>query len=235
MNIFDVVIILCIALVGVIGLKRGIIKEAVVLIGTILVICVAFWLKDPLAAFLCKHLPFFHLRSGLGVVTSLNIIFYQLIAFLLLVILLLFLLRILIHVSGFLSKIVNATIILALPNQLLGLLLGLIEGYIIVFLALNILAVPLGDNALFVDSGVRQYIMNESPILNDQFGGINRALEDIMTLEEGGSQNENDLKVIDIMLKYKVVSVDFMEEVKETGKLDSIVGIDAVINKYKEE
>ena len=62
MNIFDVVIILCIALVGVIGLKRGIIKEAVVLIGTILVICVAFWLKDPLAAFLCKHLPFFHLR-----------------------------------------------------------------------------------------------------------------------------------------------------------------------------
>ncbi len=235
MNIVDVVIILCIALVGVIGLKRGIIKEAVVLVGTIIVVAIAFWLKDPFAAFLCDHLPFFHLRSNLGGLVSLNIILYQLVAFLLLVILLLFILRVLIRISGFLSKIVNATIILAFPNKILGLLLGLVEGYVLVFIALNIIAVPLGDNNLFIDSSVRQFIMNESPILKDQFGGINHALEDIMTMEKSDNQNENDLKVIDTILKYKVVSVDFIDDVKATGKIDSIEGVDAIIDKYREE
>ena len=36
------------------------------------------------------------------------------------------------------------------------------------------------------------------------------------------------------MLKYKVVSTDFMDNVKETGKLDTISGLDNVINNYRE-
>ena len=232
MNIFDVVILLAIALGGVVGLKRGVLKELVVVIGTILVFFLAFILKDYLAAFLCTNLPFFHFASSLGGLNSLSIIFYQLISFLIIVIILLFLLRILIRITGFVSKIVDATIILALPNKILGFIVGLIEGYIIVFLALNILAIPLNGNADFANSNLREFIMNDTPVLSDSFGGINHALDDILSLE-GQDVDTNNLTVIDTLLKYKVVSVDFVEELVDTGKLQDVDGLDAVLDKYR--
>ena len=234
-NIFSVVIILLILLCGVIGSKRGILKELVVIVGTIIVFVIAFLFKDILAGVLCTYLPFFNFKIPLGNLISLNIIFYQLIAFLIIVIVLRFILQILIDVTGILSKIINATIILALPNKLLGFIVGLIEGYILMFIILNVIAIPMSGSSLFMNSGVRKYIVNETPVLNDTIGGLNYAIDDVLSLSSKDDRNTNDLKVIDIMLKYKTVSVEFMDKVKETGKLDTITGLDNVINKYREE
>ena len=90
MNIFDVVIILMIAMFGVVGLKRGVLKELVVTVGSFLVFFLAFALKDVLASFFCQHFPFLHFTKSLGGVSSLSIVFYQLIAFLLLEIILVY-------------------------------------------------------------------------------------------------------------------------------------------------
>lgn len=234
-NIFSVVIILLILLCGVIGSKRGILKELVVIVGTIIVFVIAFLFKDILAGVLCTYLPFFNFKIPLGNLISLNIIFYQLIAFLIIVIVLRFILQILIDVTGIFSKIINATIILALPNKLLGFIVGLIEGYILMFIILNVIAIPMSGSSLFMNSGVRKYIVNETPVLNDTIGGLNYAIDDVLSLSSKDDRNTNDLKVIDIMLKYKTVSVEFMDKVKETGKLDTITGLDNVINKYREE
>lgn len=233
-NIFSVVIVLLILLCGVLGSKRGILKELVIIVGTIIVFILAFFLKDFLAAFFCKYLPFFNLRIPLGNLVSLNIIFYQLIAFLLIVIVLRLVLQILVDVTGIFSRIINATIILALPNKLLGFVVGLLEGYILMFIILNVLALPMSGSELFMNSGVRQFIVNDTPILKDTIGGLNYAIEDVLSLSSDDDRNSNDLKVIDIMLKYDVVSVEFMDDVKATGKLDSIKGIDNVINNYRE-
>lgn len=232
MNIFDVVIILMIAMFGVVGLKRGVLKELVVTVGSFLVFFLAFALKDVLASFFCQHFPFLHFTKSLGGVSSLSIVFYQLIAFLLLVIIFQMILRILIKVSGFIGKVIDATIILALPNKLLGFCVGIIEGYLVVFLALNILAIPLHGNELFKESKVRDYIMNDSIFLSDHFGGMNYALDDILTMDSKDT-NTNDLKVIDTLLKYKVVSVDFLEQLKENNRLSDIQGIDEILDHYK--
>lgn len=234
-NIFSVVIILLILLCGVIGSKRGILKELVVIVGTIIVFAIAFFFKDALAGVLCTYLPFFNFKIPLGNLISLNIIFYQLIAFLIIVIVLRLILQILIDVTGIFSKIINATIILALPNKLLGFIVGLIEGYILMFIILNVIAIPMSGSSLFMNSGVRKYIVNETPVLKDTIGGLNYAIDDVLSLSSKDDRNTNDLKVIDIMLKYKTVSVEFMDKVKETGKLDTITGLDNVINKYREE
>ena len=117
-------------------------------------------------------------------------------------------------------------------NKILGFIVGLIEGYIIVFLALNILAIPLNGNADFANSNLREFIMNDTPVLSDSFGGINHALDDILSLE-GQDVDANNLTVIDTLLKYKVVSVDFVEELVETGKLQDVDGLDAVLDKYR--
>ena len=74
-NIFGVVIVLLILLCGVLGSKRGILKELVVIVGTIVVFAIAFFLKDPLASFFCTYLPFFNFKIPLGNLVSLNIIF----------------------------------------------------------------------------------------------------------------------------------------------------------------
>lgn len=234
-NIFSVSIILLILLCGVIGSKRGILKELVVIVGTIIVFAIAFFFKDALAGVLCTYLPFFNFKIPLGNLISLNIIFYQLISFLIIVIVLRLILQILIDVTGIFSKIINATIILALPNKLLGFIVGLIEGYILMFIILNVIAIPMSGSSLFMNSGVRKYIVNETPVLKDTIGGLNYAIDDVLSLSSKDDRNTNDLKVIDIMLKYKTVSVEFMDKVKETGKLDTITGLDNVINKYREE
>ena len=234
-NIFSVIIVLLILLCGVLGSKRGILKELVVIIGTIVVFVLSFFLKDFVAGFFCTYLPFFNFRIPLGNLISLNIIFYQLIAFLILVIIFRLILQILIDVTGIFSKIINATIILALPNKLLGFIVGLLEGYILMFIILNVIAIPMSGSKLFMSSGVRQFIVNDTPVLKDSLGGLNYAIEDVLSLSSKDDRNTNDLKVIDIMLKYKTVSVDFMDDVKEPGKLDDISGLDDVLNKYREE
>ena len=147
----------------------------------------------------------------------------------------LFILRIVIRVSGFLGKIINATIILALPNKLLGMLVGFIEGYVIVFFLLNALMIPLSNNSTFMESGVRSFIMTETPILKDSFGGINKALEDIFTKDK---QNENinmNLQVIDTMLKYNVVTPSYVDKMIKSGKIENTEGINDILEKYKEE
>ena len=234
-NIFSVVIILLILLCGVIGSRRGILKEIVIIVGTIVVFVLSFFLKDVVASLLITNLPFFNFKIPLGNLVSLNIIFYQLIAFLTLVILFRLILQILVDVTGIFNKIINATIILALPNKLLGFIVGLIEGYILMFIILNVVAIPMSGSELFMDSSVRKFIVNDTPVLKDSIGGLNYAIEDVLSLSSEDDRNTNDLKVIDIMLKYNVVTTDFMDDVKSSGKLDEISGLDSVIDKYREE
>ena len=108
-NIVDVIIILIIMLWGVIGLKRGVVKQSVMTLGTILIFVLAFYLKNPLADFLSLNLPFFNFGGIFKGVTSLNIILYQLIAFIIVVSILQIGLNILTRVSGIIEKILKYT------------------------------------------------------------------------------------------------------------------------------
>ena len=74
-NIFSVVIVLLILLCGVLGSKRGILKELVIIVGTIVVFILAFFLKDFIAGFFCTYLPFFNFRIPLGNLISFKILY----------------------------------------------------------------------------------------------------------------------------------------------------------------
>ena len=80
-NVIDVVIILLILLAGVIGLKRGVFKELVMTIGYLILIIVSFWIKTPIGEFLAENLPFLTFGGKLIYMPVVNIIFYQMIAF----------------------------------------------------------------------------------------------------------------------------------------------------------
>ena len=136
LNILDAVIILGLLLGAVLGFKRGIIKSAVMFGGTILVIVLAYLLKNPISIILYTYLPFFKLGGIFQGVSVINILIYEAIAFLITFSILMLILKIIIAVSTLLEKILNATVVLGIPSKILGALFGICEAFLFIFVGL---------------------------------------------------------------------------------------------------
>ena len=79
--VVDVSIILILLMGAVVGFKRGIFKSAVMFIGAIVVIVLAYSLKNPVANLLYSFMPFFNFAGDFEGLTTLNLIIYEAIAF----------------------------------------------------------------------------------------------------------------------------------------------------------
>ena len=130
LNIVDAIIILIILLGGVIGFKEGIIKKLTSVIGLILVVILSFTLKNYLSVIFYENLPFFDLWGAFKGIQVLNIIFYEMLAFLIIASVLTLVYRLFLGVSGLIEKILKATVILSIPSKILGFFAGLLENYI---------------------------------------------------------------------------------------------------------
>ncbi len=238
MNILDIVIALVLIMSAIIGFKRGAIKEVVSLVGIIIVFILAFSLKGVLGNVLCKWLPFFNFAGNLEGVTVLNILLYQLIAFLIIYSLLFSVYMIVVKISGIVQKIVHMTVILWLPSKLIGAVVAFITGYVMVFVVLLALLIPLKDTDIFKNSKFANYIVYDTPILASSSENISTSINEIYELGEDLSKgdiskNEANVKTMDILLKYKVVSAETARELVVLDKLDDISGLDKVIEKYE--
>lgn len=238
MNILDIVIELVLIMSAIIGFKRGAIKEVVSLAGIIIVFILAFSLKGVLGNVLCKWLPFFNFAGNLEGVTVLNILLYQLIAFLIIYSLLFSVYMIVVKISGIVQKIVHMTVILWLPSKLIGAVVAFITGYVMVFVVLLALLIPLKDTDIFKNSKFANYIVYDTPILASSSENISTSINEIYELGEDLSKgdiskNEANVKTMDILLKYKVVSAETARELVVLDKLDGISGLDKVIEKYE--
>ena len=238
MNILDIVIVLILIMSAIIGFKRGAIKEIVSLVGIIIVFIVAFAFKGVLGNVLCKWLPFFNFAGNLEGVTVLNILLYQLIAFLIIYSLLFSIYMIVMKISGVVQKLVHMTVILWLPSKIIGAVVAFITGYVMVFVVLLALLIPLKDTDMFKESKFANYVVYDTPILAGSAENISRSINEVYTLGEelskgDISKNEANLETMDILLKYKIVSPKTAKELVALDKLDGISGLDSVIQKYE--
>ncbi len=233
MNIFGVIVILLIISSGVMGLKKGFLKESVVFIGTILVYIISFLLKDKIGLVLCKWFPFFSF-DGLQ---TLNILVYQLIAFIFIATILFSIATIIFKLTGIIQKLVDITIILTLPSKILGFIFGILEGYIVMFLILIILAIPLRNVELFKESTVVTKIMYNSPILSKTLGGVPKTIEDILDVtteiqKTDYNKNKVALDIMKIELDHNIISKEDTLDLIERGKLDKVQGIKSFVKNY---
>jgi len=238
MNIFNIIIIFIIIMSGITGWKRGVLKETIFLIGTILIFIIAFNLKGTIGNFLCKYLPFFEFSGNLEGLVSLNILIYQAIAFILIVSILYALFNIVMTVTKIMQKILNATIILLIPSKILGMIIGLIQGYIIAFAIIVILAIPLKQVPEYQNSSLANKIMYNSPILSNTIGDFTNTISDIYKIvdninDNNKNTNEINLEIIDVMLKYKIVSVKTVKQLDVLNKLKDINNLNNIIKKYE--
>lgn len=238
MNILDIGIVLILIMSAIVGFKRGAIKEIVSLVGIIIVFIVAFAFKGVLGNVLCKWLPFFNFAGNLEGVTVLNILLYQLIAFLIIYSLLFSIYMIVMKISGVVQKLVHMTVILWLPSKIIGAVVAFITGYVMVFVVLLALLIPLKDTDIFRESRFANYIVYDTPILAGSADNISSSINEVYTLGEelskgDISKNEANLETMDILLKYKIVSPETARQLIVLDKLDGISGLDSVIKRYE--
>ena len=221
-NIVDVLIVLGILLYGIVGMKKGGIKQIVSTVGFIIVLILAFNLKNPLAEFLSLHLPFFKFGGIYEGVTALNILIYQLIAFLIIV--------------ALLETILKMTIILSIPSKILGFIVGLIEGFLITFVILLILNQPMFNIKAFDESKLTNKILKSTPVMSSFANNIVEVVNDIYVIGKGNTEEEavNDLNknIVEIMLKHKMITSSYVKKLIDAGKID-IYGIEPILNQYQ--
>ncbi len=236
MNIIDIVIILLILLSGVIGMKRGFFKEIVITIGWIIVFILSFKLKDPLADWLSINLPFFNFGGVFKDVTVINIILYQLIAFLIIYSIIMIIFSVIVSFTGLFEKLLNITIILAIPSKILGFIVGLLEGYFLIFIALFILTQPMFNIGIINDSKLKTTILESTPVFGSMVKNTSNAINDIYVLTEESNykydKNEFNKEAINIMLKYKLIKTNYVQKLADAGKI-KVNGISEVIDRYR--
>ena len=236
MNIIDIVVILVVLAFACIGANRGVIKQVVTTFGFILAVVIAFFLKNPLAEFLSILLPFFKFGGQFAGATSLNIIMYNIIAFLLIVLILESIVSIFVKISGLIEKVLRWTVILGIPSKILGFFVGIIEGFVIVFLLLFFFSQPALNIDLVNESKLTPLILNSTPGLSNIASDMVETIDDVYELVGDYSDNKMDsntlnLKAIDIMLEHKIITPKYVRKLIDRKKIE-VVGIDSIINKY---
>ena len=236
-NVFDIGIILLLIMFFIVGIKRGVIKEAVSLVAIVLVFILSFSLKGIVGNILCTLCPFLDFSGSMRGLVTLNIFVYQLIAFIIVFTLCLFLYEFSLKISKFLQKVVNMTIILIIPSKILGGLVSLVKGYIILFVVFLLLMIPFGNVSLFQESKCISFMLNKTPVLTSYVKNFITPINEFVDLTERVSSNkisvnEANLESLDIMLKYNVVDKKTVESLIEVHKLDSVEGIETILSKY---
>lgn len=231
-NFIDIIILIFILAYGLLGFKRGFFKQSIIFIGTILVILISYKFKNVIGDFLALNLPFFKFENILNGAVSLNIIFYQAIGFLLVSVVLTVIFKIIVAITGIFEKILRFTIVLGFPSKILGLLVGLIEGYILTFAVLFVLYQPIFNLKILNESKYASVILNKSPFLSKMAKNTLDTVEEIYNLTDINDANTLNLKVVDIILDKEVATVELVDKLVDKGKLN-ISNIDSVIDKYR--
>ena len=231
--LIDVIIVLFLLMGMIVGFKRGVFKSVVMFVGTILVLIVAFYLKNPLSKLMYTYLPFFNIGGGIKIF---NVFLYEAIAFLIVYLLLMSLLRIIIKITGLFETALKFTIILGIPSKILGAIFGLFESYIFVFLLLFVGSRLSILRPLINESSLATTIMTKSPFISNITNDYYVAFEEIYSLKdkylENNSKDEYNKDALDILLKYNLITVDSANKLVEQGKLD-FNGVNDVIDNYR--
>lgn len=237
MNIIDVIILLMIIVFALVGFKRGFLHSTVVFAGTILVVVLSFVFKNYVSIILYENLPFFKFGGLFKNISVINILVYEVLAFIIVAIVLTILLKIIIVISKIIEKILKFTIILGIPSKIGGALVGAIEGYIVAFAFIYILTLPVFNVKELQDSKYGNQILTGTPILSGLIEDTIVMLDDFEILKNEYSSNKDanefNLEALDLFLKYDIISIESVDKLIEQEKL-KIDNIETVLTKYRE-
>ena len=223
LNIIDIIIILFILLGGLVGFKEGVIKKTVSILGLIMVIVISFILKNHLSVFFYENLPFFNLWGIFKGIQTLNILFYEMLAFLIISSVLMLVYKVIVGITGIFEKILKATIILSIPSKILGFFVGLIESYIWVYIFLFILTLPFFNIKDIDESKISNHILANTPIISkytEKTLDISKNIYNIIENRDSKTNTEINEESMKLMLEYEIITKESAQKLIEKNKID---------------
>ena len=237
MNLLDIVVLILIVWGGYRGWKYGCFSSILSLLGSLLIFVVAFYIKNPLSVILYENLPFQSFTGMLQGITSINILVYEAISYIICLIILSTVFGIILKVTGIVDKLINLTFIFALPSRILGFVVGALQFYIFVFAGLFVLAQLPFSEKYFTASQFGEPILTKTPLLsnvtNDLYYSTMEIYDICVEYQGRTDKTQGDYEALEVLLKYDIITADSVQKLVDKGKV-TIEGADVLIEKYKD-
>lgn len=222
--IVDIVIVFLLALGGYHGWKAGVLKALVKFVGLIAIAIVSFSLKGYLSNIMIKYLPFINLGGIFDGLYSINVFVYNAIAFMIIFVLLYCILNIILSITGFLNTLLKFTIIWILPSKILGAIVGVLEAWIFVLLALFVLSQIPYTTKLVYSSNIAPAMMKYTPLIGPFVERTTESMDQIYEMLKEGTKDktmqELDLQILIRAIGSGIVTKDQLNELIDEEKLD---------------
>ena len=140
---------------------------------------------------------------------------------------------IVLNLAKVLDTAAKLTIVLIIPSKILGAIISFIQGWVVIFVILVLLLVPLKNVEQYKESTVSNFILFRTPVLSKAVEPFATGIVEVYKFCDGISSdrvNEANLEAIKIMIKYKIVDKDTVQKLVEIHKLDKIDNIESVLN-----
>lgn len=231
-TILDIIIIVLFIIAIVLGFKKGILKEIVSFIGTIIIFIISYQLKGIVGNFLCIIFPFY-----IKDLVTVNIMFYQIIAFILTFGILSFLFNLFINLTKTIDNLLDKIKLLNIPLRILGAIISVFKMYLTVFILLLLVMIPFRNTSIVKKSLLTERIVYETPILSKGSKEVIFVLEEIIILDRDIAKgkitiNEGNLKILDLLLKYNMIDKDTVIDLYNKDKIREIEDIETVVLNY---
>ena len=135
---------------------------------------------------------------------------------------LLFVLKVVLMLTGLVEKILKATVILSIPSKLLGIVVGVIEMYVYLFLILVIVSLPIFDSSFLKDSKMNNFILNNTPVLSGVSEEIIDIYGDVYNIIDNRKNKTNEQlneEILKVLIDKKVVTKESAKKLVDKNKI----------------
>lgn len=235
-SIVDALIVLLILMGAIVGYKHGAIQEGIKFVGIFVVLILSFILKDKLMILMYENLPFFDFFGFIKGLDAINILFYQLVSFLIIFAALTFILKVLIVITGFVEWLLKLTVFLRIPSKIIGIFIGMLEYYVYVFIVLYILNMPIFNLTYVNDSKYGNSVLENTPILSNLVSDTVDVYKDVWNIiknKDNKSNREVNSLVLATLLDNKLITIDSARKLVESNKI--IIEDNSILDNYKDD
>ena len=231
MDFIDIAIYVSIVFFAIVGYNNGFFRSLLNIFGFIASLYITFILRDTIAEIFMLNLPFLEFGSLLKMAPALNVLLYHTLAFIILFAIAELLFNVLVSVLGLGDKALSLDVKARFLSKILGILTGLVEGVIIVFLVIIVLRQPFVRLNIVDNSSVAKDVLKLTPLLSDWNRDIVNVLDGVDELTE--TESITNANVITLLLDQNMLKKDTLKElllahkIKNDEEIMKIIDIEA--------
>ena len=169
-----------------------------------------------------NNLPFFSFGGFIKGIDAINILLYEIIAFLIIFAALYFILRAVLVVTGLIEKILKATVILSIPSKILGIFVGILESYVYIFMVLVNLTLPIFNIPFVRESRMVNFMLDETPILSSMSSEMIDIYDNVYNIvinRKDKNNEEINTEITKLMIDKKVLTKESARKLVDRNKL----------------